>query len=62
MSFKSLKQARASFGGYLGKDMKKADPEWARKTNFKSIPKKVKDKKRKFLKTSIKSKITNNNN
>lgn len=38
MPFKSKAQERAAFGGYLGKEMKEAAPEWAEKTNQKKLP------------------------
>lgn len=38
MPFKSKKQERAAFGGYLGPQMKKAAPEWAAKTDQKHLP------------------------
>jgi len=38
MPFKSKKQERAAFGGYLGEKMKKAAPEWASKTDQKNLP------------------------
>jgi hypothetical protein len=41
MPFKSKKQERAAFGGYLGEKMKKAAPEWARKTDQKNLPESV---------------------
>jgi hypothetical protein len=46
MPFKSKAQARAAFSGALGPKMKAAAPEWAAKTNFKSLPKKVKQTKK----------------
>ena len=45
MPFTSKRQARAAFGGYLGKEMKKKAPEWASKTDFKNLPMKKKSKK-----------------
>lgn len=36
--FKSLKQERAAFGGYLGKEMKSKAKEWASETDQKSLP------------------------
>ena len=46
MPFKSKRQMRAAFGGYLGPGMKKKAKEWAEETpNIKSLPEKVKGKK-----------------
>lgn len=43
MPFKSKAQMRAAFGGYLGPEMKKKAPEWAKETpNMSKLPKKVK--------------------
>jgi hypothetical protein len=47
MPFKSLKQERAAFGGYLGKEMKSKAKEFAAKTDQKSLPLKVLKKKAK---------------
>lgn len=45
--FKSLKQERAAFGGYLGKEMKSKAQEWAAKTDQKNLPIKVLEHKSK---------------
>ena len=45
MPFKSLKQERAAFGGYLGPEMKRDAKEWASKTNQSKLPEKVERKK-----------------
>lgn len=42
MPFKSKKQERAAFGGYLGPKMKAAAKTWAAETNQKSLPERVK--------------------
>lgn len=42
MPFKSKAQERAAFGGYLGPKMKKLAPKWAKLTNQKKLPKRVK--------------------
>ena len=42
MPFKSQKQMRAAFGGYLGPEMKAKARTWAKETpNIKSLPKRV---------------------
>ena len=41
MPFKSQAQSRAAFSGALGQKMKKDAKEWASKTNYKTLPKKV---------------------
>ena len=41
MPFKSQAQERAAFSGALGPKMKAAAPEWASKTNQKSLSKKI---------------------
>jgi len=46
MPFKSKRQERAAFGGYLGAKMKKAAPEWASKTNQKTLPETAKKTKK----------------
>lgn len=46
MPFKSLSQERAAFSGALGPKMKAAAPEWASKTNQKSLPNKKSKPKR----------------
>ena len=39
MPFQSKSQARAAFGGYLGKEMKNKAETWAHETpNMKSLP------------------------
>jgi hypothetical protein len=43
--FKSKKQERAAFGGYLGEKMKKTAPEWASKTDQKNLPESVSKEK-----------------
>ena len=48
MPFKSKKQMRAAFGGYLGADMKDQAEEWADETpDMKSLPTRVKKPKSK---------------
>lgn len=49
MPFKSKAQARAAFGGYLGKEMKSKAKQWANETpgGIKSLPQHV-SKKKKF--------------
>lgn len=48
MPFKSKNQMKAAFGGYLGPKMKRKAKQWADETpNIKSLPNKVKSKKRK---------------
>ena len=45
MPFKSKAQARAAFGGYLGKEMKDKAAQWAAETpNMKGLPEKAKKK------------------
>ena len=57
MPFKSKKQERAAFGGYLGEKMKKAAPEWASKTDQKKLPESVgKEKKSAKISRKIKKK------
>ncbi len=47
MPFKSKKQMRAAFGGYLGEEMKSKAEEWADETpNIKKLPMRVKPKGR----------------
>lgn len=41
MPFVSQAQSRAAFSGALGLKMKKDAKEWASKTNYKTLPKKV---------------------
>lgn len=51
MPFKSKAQAKAAFGGYLGKEMQSKAKEWAKETpNMKSLPEKVKKVKLKIKK------------
>ena len=46
MPFKSLKQMRAAFGGYLGSKMKSRAKLWAKETpNMKSLPERAGKKK-----------------
>jgi hypothetical protein len=45
MPFKSKKQMRAAFGGYLGPEMKRKAKQWAEETpNIKSLPMRKKPK------------------
>ena len=45
MPFRSKKQMRAAFGGYLGPEMKNKAEQWADETpNIKSLPVRVKRK------------------
>jgi hypothetical protein len=47
MPFRSKKQMKAAFGGYLGKEMKGKAKEWADETpDIKSLPEKVGKKKK----------------
>lgn len=47
MPFKSKKQMRAAFGGYLGKEMQRKAKQWADETpNIKKLPLRVKKKKK----------------
>ena len=41
MPFASEAQSRAAFGGHLGKEMKAKAKEWASKTDYKHLPKRV---------------------
>ena len=53
MPFKSLKQMRGAFGGYLGPKMKSKAITWARETpNLKNLPGRIK-KKKKVLKKLV---------
>ena len=46
MPFKSKKQMRAAFGGYLGKAMKRKAKQWAEETSdIKHLPLRAKKKK-----------------
>lgn len=46
MPFKSKKQARAAFGGYLGEEMKQKAHEWAKETpDMKKLPETAAKKK-----------------
>jgi len=47
MPFASLAQSRLFFSGGAGKKMQKAAPEWASKTDYKHLPKRVKKIKKK---------------
>lgn len=48
MPFKSKKQMRAAFGGYLGPEMKAKAKQWADETpNIKNLPVRAKGKKKK---------------
>jgi hypothetical protein len=48
MPFKSKKQARAAFGGYLGEEMQDKAEEWAEETpDMKKLPMRVKKPKTK---------------
>lgn len=38
MPFASKAQERASFGGYLGKEMQDRAPEWVKETDQKNLP------------------------
>ena len=40
--FSSLQQSKAAFSGALGSKMKAAAPQWAKVTNYKNLPPKVK--------------------
>jgi len=43
MPFKSKKQMKAAFGGYLGKEMQDKAKQWAEETpNIKGLPERVK--------------------
>ena len=44
--FRSEAQSRAAFGGYLGKKMQQSAKEWASKTNYSKLPKRVKHHKK----------------
>lgn len=60
MPFRSKKQMRAAFGGYLGKEMKSKAKQWASETpNIKSLPMTAKkNKNRKAVaKSRLKKKI-----
>lgn len=46
MPFKSRKQMKAAFGGYLGKKMKRKAKQWAAETpNIKNLPLRAKKNK-----------------
>lgn len=49
MPFKSLQQSKAAFSGALGLKMKASAEEWASKTDYKKLPKKVKKKKQSYM-------------
>jgi hypothetical protein len=52
MPFKSKAQAKAAFGGYLGKEMKEKAKQWAKETpNMKDLP-----ERKKKVKLKIKNK------
>ena len=45
MPFKSRKQMKAAFGGYLGKEMKSKAKQWANETpEIKKLPEKLRKK------------------
>lgn len=51
MPFKSKKQMKAAFGGFLGPEMKKKASAWAHETpNIKDLPEKLWKRKNKKLK------------
>jgi hypothetical protein len=58
MPYKSLKQMRAAFGGYLGKEMKDKAKQWADETpNISSLPEYAAKKKgKKRVKLRLKKK------
>ncbi len=47
MPFRSEAQSRAAFSGALGPKMKASAKEWASKTNYKTLPRRIKKSKRK---------------
>lgn len=50
MPFRSAAQSRAFRSGALGQLLKRKAPQWAAKTNFKTLPERVKKKTRKKTK------------